>query len=93
MMAVTPAPEEFDFPLDEPPTMPERTRSGRLHTKIIVSLGKQMNAEKRANWALDKLIVLLRDIGMFPEVPKQVVEETRRSTHPALVLNLDRSKK
>lgn len=71
---------EVEFGLDEPPTFPQRTRSGRtIRTKVLQAFGRQVDAERRCHEALDGLILCLRDYVESTPPPPALRERDFRS--------------
>jgi hypothetical protein len=79
---------EVEFPLDEPPTMPQRAPSGAvIKAPVMRAFQQQSTAEKLCNAALDKLIALVRTIEA-----EKVPQRLRDSLRPALAANAGRYK-
>lgn len=51
----------MEFPLEDPPTLPQRGRSGSsIKASVVRAMKRQLDAEKEASGALDEMIRSLR---------------------------------
>jgi len=75
---------EFGFPLDEPPTMPQRSPSGgTIKAPVMRAFEQQSKAEKLCNAALDRLIGLVRTIES-----DRIPQRLRDSLRPVLAVSM-----
>lgn len=66
-MSETERAEPLTFPLDEPPTRPNRLSStGRVNATMMRATAALVDAEQQAYRALDSMIEVLRNISTVP---------------------------